>query len=122
VDGILYLLMDQHKTIPVPNQCDLRKFEFTLLFQTASIALIRALFAAAENSSSPEVTSPFLPEVRSSFRQMFGSLLPGILSRLARVALEPTLLHSGIKVLPMFLVYARGLENLTSGLIPVPVN
>jgi hypothetical protein len=81
-----------------------------LLFQTASIALIRALLAAAENSSSPEVTSSFLPEVtssflpevRSSFRQMFGSLLPGILSRLGRVALEPTLLHSGIKVLPMF--------------------
>jgi hypothetical protein len=38
------------------------------------------------------------PDVTSSFGQLFVGMLPGILSRLARVALEPSLMLSGIKV------------------------
>ena len=89
-------------------------FEPCLLstIQTACIGLMRTLVETGEDSSSssPEVTSS------SSFRQLFVSLLPGILSRLARVALEPTLLHSGIKVgMGVFTLYLFWQESLLIG-------
>jgi hypothetical protein len=60
-----------------------------VFFKSGCIGLMQSLLETAEDSSA---------EVSCSFRRLFAVLLPGILSRLARVVLDPALLHSGIKV------------------------